>query len=45
MDDLSRFYCLNPECPAYGQHGRDNLHVAFRYGPRNDAGCWPAGPA
>jgi transposase-like protein len=33
MDDLDRFCCLNPECPDYGQRGRDNLRVAFRYGP------------
>jgi len=34
MDDLSRFCCQNPDCPAYGQRGSDNLRVAFRYGPR-----------
>jgi transposase-like protein len=34
MDDLSRFCCPNPECPAYGQRAADNLRVAFSYGPQ-----------
>ena len=33
MDDLSRFCCQNPNCPDYGQRGKDNLRVAFRSGP------------
>ena len=33
MDDLSRFCCLNSECPAYGQRGAGNLSVTSRYGP------------
>jgi transposase-like protein len=33
MDDLKTFCCQNPQCSAYGQRGRDNLRVAFRYGP------------
>jgi transposase-like protein len=33
MDDLSKFGCLNPDCPLYGQRGLDNLRVCFRYGP------------
>jgi transposase-like protein len=33
MDDLDRFCCQNPECPAYGQRGQGNLRVCFRYGP------------
>lgn len=32
MDDLSRFCCLNPDCPDYGRRGRDNLSVCARYG-------------
>jgi LacI family transcriptional regulator len=32
MDDLSRFCCQNPDCPLYGQRGRDNLTVCARYG-------------
>ena len=39
MDDLSRFCCLNPECPQYGQRGHDNLRVAFRYGPDKQRLC------
>jgi transposase-like protein len=34
MDDLRLFCCQNPDCPAYGLRGRDNLRVGFRYGPR-----------
>ncbi len=33
MDDLKKFCCLNPDCPDYGQRGRDNLRVCFRNGP------------
>lgn len=32
VDDLKTFCCLNPECQDYGQRGRDNLRVCFRYG-------------
>ncbi len=32
MDDLSRFCCLNPECPEHGKRGSDNLYVRDRYG-------------
>ena len=33
MDDLSRFACLNPDCPEYGRRGHGNLTVPMRYGP------------
>ena len=33
MDDLSRFCCLNPDCPDYGRRGQGNLTVSDRYGP------------
>ena len=33
MDDLSRFCCLNSECPEHGQRGAGNLTVCHRYGP------------
>jgi transposase-like protein len=33
MDDLSRFCCLNSECPDYGKRGAENLSVTSRYGP------------
>ena len=33
MDDLSRFCCLNPDCPDYGRRGHGNLTVPARYGP------------
>jgi LacI family transcriptional regulator len=33
MDDLSRFCCQNPDCPAYGRRGDGNLTVCARYGP------------
>ena len=33
MDDLSRFCCLNCDCPEYGQRGAGNLTVTSRYGP------------
>ena len=33
MDDLSRFCCLNPDCPDAGRRGHGNLTVSDRYGP------------
>jgi len=33
MDDLSRFCCLNSDCPDYGRRGHDNLTVSDHYGP------------
>jgi transposase-like protein len=36
MDDLKTFCCQNPECPDYGQRGRDNLRVCFRNGPTKE---------
>jgi len=33
MDDLSRFCCLNSECPDYGKRGAGDLTVPHRYGP------------
>jgi transposase-like protein len=33
MDDLSRFCCLNPDCPDLGKRGHGNLTVCGRYGP------------
>ena len=33
MDDLSRFCCLNSDCPDHGQRGAGNLTVTSRYGP------------
>jgi transposase-like protein len=33
MDDLSRFCCLNPDCPDYAKRGQGNLTVPMRYGP------------
>ena len=33
MDDLSRFCCLNCDCPEYGKRGAGNLTVTARYGP------------
>jgi LacI family transcriptional regulator len=32
MDDLSRFCCLNPDCPDQGKRGHGNLTVPARYG-------------
>ena len=32
MDDLSRFCCLNCQCPEHGVRGGENLSVAGRYG-------------
>ena len=33
MDDLSRFCCLNPDCPDPGKRDHGNLTVPARYGP------------
>src|SRR5215210_1975335 len=33
MDDLSRFCCLNSDCPEHGKRGAGNLTVTGRYGP------------
>jgi LacI family transcriptional regulator len=33
MDDLSRFCCLNSDCPEHGKRGAGNLTVTHRYGP------------
>ena len=33
MDDLSRFCCLNSDCPEHGERGAGNLTVTSRYGP------------
>ena len=33
MDDLTRFCCLNPDCPDHGKRGHGNLTVPARYGP------------
>jgi len=33
MDDLSRFCCLNSDCPDHGKRGAGNLTVPHRYGP------------
>src|ERR671917_361206 len=33
MDDLSRFCCLNSDCPDHGERGAGNLTVTSRYGP------------
>ena len=35
MDDLSRFCCLNEDCPEHGKRGHGNLTVPMRYGPNN----------
>ena len=35
MDDLSRFCCLNPDCPDHGKRNHGNLTVPARYGPNN----------
>ena len=32
MDDLSRFCCLNSECPDHGVRGGENLSVCGHYG-------------
>ena len=33
MDDLSRFCCLNSQCPEHGLRGAGNLTVTSCYGP------------
>lgn len=33
MDDLSRFCCLNSDCPDHGKRSHGNLTVPARYGP------------
>ena len=33
MDDLSRFCCLNSDCPDHGRRDAGNLTVTSRYGP------------
>ena len=33
MDDLSRFCCLDSDCPDHGKRGFGNLTVPHRYGP------------
>ncbi len=33
MDDLSRFCCLNSDCPDHGKRASGNLTVTGRYGP------------
>ena len=33
MDDLSRFCCLNSDCPEHSKRGAGNLTVTHRYGP------------
>ena len=35
MDDLSRFYCLNPECSDHSKRNHGNLTVPARYGSSN----------
>ena len=32
MEDLSRFCCLNQDCPGHGKRGGDNLTVCALYG-------------
>ncbi len=36
MDDLSRFCCLNSDCPEHGKRGAGNLTVTSRYGLRKE---------
>ena len=35
MDDVSRFCCLNADCPDHGKRNYGNLTVPARYGPSN----------
>jgi len=35
LDDLSRFCCLNPDCPDYGRRDAGQLSVCMRYGRDN----------
>jgi hypothetical protein len=32
-EDLSRFCCVNRDCPDYGRRGAGNLTAPMRYGP------------
>jgi LacI family transcriptional regulator len=32
-EDLSRFCCLNADCPQYGRRDQGNIAVRARYGP------------
>jgi LacI family transcriptional regulator len=32
LHDLSRFCCLNPDCPDYGRRNSGHLSVCMRYG-------------
>ena len=41
MDDLSRFCCLNSDCPDHGKRGAGNLTVTSRYGPDKAAAHAP----
>ena len=34
-EDLSRFCCMNKQCPDHGKRGVGNLTVCARYGPDN----------
>ena len=46
MDDLSRFCCLNSDCPEHGERGGGNLTVAGRYGTATArSACSAAAPA
>ena len=36
MDDLSRFCCLNSDCPEHGRRGAGNLTVTSRYGAHKE---------
>ena len=36
MDDLSRFCCLNSDCPDHGKRGAGNLTVTSRYGAQKE---------
>ena len=35
MQDISNYFCTNPECKDYGIRGKGNLNVQFRYGKHN----------
>ena len=46
MDDLSRFCCLNSDCPEHGKRGAGNLTVTQPLRPRaRPDACSAAGPA
>jgi LacI family transcriptional regulator len=36
MEDLSRFCCLNSDCPEHGRRGAENLTVTSRYGSHKE---------